>query len=278
MSLTLAACGSATTPPSLAPTSAPPSTPTTRATAAPSGSPVAQITTVGTDGLAGAMTVTNISCQFPSYTGLDIVVNGTFASAPGVAVRITITPSGLTLGADTGSGSAFKERDFTGSGVTAFNAAASAQINTSVTERPGAVAVSGIGTVTSVAGSVVCNGQTPGTSTLMLKGSTVDGAVSSGINTPWVKCEPASGGVLIIGLITAGPVTDLLDMFGQSGSTFTFFLAPENSPTDQSYAATGATVTVTATGAQFSGTAKEKVTGSTTAHTLTVSGAVVCGS
>jgi hypothetical protein len=282
VSLTIAACGSSTTAPAAAPTSAPAST-TTAATAAPAGPPVAQIASVGTGGLAGAMNVTNISCQFPSYAGVDIVVNGTFASAPGVAVRITITPSGLTLGADTGSGSAFKERDFTGSGVTAFNASSGAQINTPMTERPGAVAVSGIGTVTSLSGSVACNAQTPGTSTLMLTGSTVDGAVSSGVNTPWVKCEPAAsgsaaGGVLIIGLITAGPVTDLLDMFGQSGTSFTFFLAPENSPTDQSYAATGATVTVTATGAHFSGSAEEKVTGTTTPHTLTVSGDVVCGS
>ena len=177
------------------------------------------------------MTVANISCQFPAYAGLEIVVNGTFPTAPGVSVRITITPSGLTVGADTGSGSAFKERDFTGSGVTAFNAAAGAQINAPLTERPGAVAVSGIGTVTSLSGRVSCNGQSPGASTLMLKGSTVDGVVSSGVNTPWVKCEPAasgaaSGGVLIIGLITAGPTTDLLDMFGQTGTSFTFFLAP----------------------------------------------------
>jgi len=229
------------------------------------------------------MTVANISCQFPAYAGLEIVVNGTFPTAPGVSVRITITPSGLTVGADTGSGSAFKERDFTGSGVTAFNAAAGAQINAPLTERPSAVAVSGIGTVTSLSGRVSCNGQSPGASTLMLKGSTVDGVVSSGVNTPWVKCEPAasgaaSGGVLIIGLITAGPTTDLLDMFGQTGTSFTFFLAPENSPTDQSYAATGATVSVTATGAHFAGTAQEKVTGAAAPHTLTISGDVVCGS
>ena len=112
----------------------------------------------------------------------------------------------------------------------------------------------------------------------MLRGSTVDGAVSSGVNTPWVKCEPASGGVLIIGLITAGPVTDLLDMFGQTGTSSTSFLAPENSPTDRELRGNRSYRDGHRDRRAFLRTAKEKVTGTATAHTLTVSGDVVCGS
>lgn len=268
--LALAACGATAGAPSTSGSSSP-----TLSPKPPTEPPNAQVTSTGSGGLGGSLTVASVICQEPSLDGSTIVVNGSFPSAAGVAVRVTIGASQVTLEADAGSGSSFEAREFTGSGVTAFDPATGATVNTTLTAAAGSAAVAGIGVAASVSARVRCNNQQPGTSTLRLKGSTLDGSVNDQIRAAHVTCE--SGGVLILGVITAGTTDALIDMFG-SDRTYSFFLVTQGSLVDQSFASQGpVTVTVTSHGAHFDAVANQSASdgGPNTIHT---SGSVTCGS
>lgn len=268
--LALAACGGNGGGTSGSPASTP--TPT------PKGPPSAHFTLTGTGALNGAMSVTGIRCRFPSLNGGVITVDGSAAGTAQTAIRVTIGTGKVTVGADSGSGTAFTERDFSGQGVSGFDAASGASVSGSLTESTRAGLNPGsIGTISAVSGTVDCGNQQPGSSTLTFNGTTAGGAIGGSLSSAFVVCT-GSTGRLAIGLTTEGGVPTLAEVYATSGS-FYVYVSPSGASTTQSYAASGSTVaSVTATGAHVNGDAVEEVPTGSSAHTLHVSGDVTCSS
>jgi hypothetical protein len=272
VALMCASCGAST---SLATTATPTPTAIT-----PSGPPSAQFTTTGTGGLSGSLAVGSVTCSLPGFTGPAILLFTT-PQATGVSVRIDLLPGNVTVTADAGSGAQFVARSFTGSGITGFDAAHGAQINSSLTETASGSPPGSIGTVASIQGSVSCNNQQPGSSTVRLAGSTATGILNGGINPVRVNCTP-NVGALSIGLTMAGTTPELVDMFGgtQNGTpAVSLLLIPKGATTAQHFTATGAGVTtMSSTSVHFNADVVEDSTPGGTPHTVHISGDVTCGS
>jgi hypothetical protein len=277
-SLLVAACSGAAAP---TPTATP--TATTAPTATPSPTPVPTkgpaTQTLGITGAAaGALAVTNASirCGVPSANGLQIQVLGQ-PSDPNTSVYVFVWAGNVTVRYDTGSGSTYKERDFAGTGVTTFDAAAGAQIDSPLTETADGTAHGTLGVLSSIKGSIDCGNQTPGTSSLVFSGMTTKGALSGGLDPVNVQCvnSPSIGSyVSIIGIGMVGTTSTEVIVAIYPGR-FTVY------PVLAGFYAssTNATVTLSATGAHIVGDAVEELAkGVTTApHTVHVTGNVVCG-
>lgn len=138
---------------------------------APSKGPAtATFTFSGAKGLAGAATKPAIRCGEPSFDGLSIDVFAQPAD-PAVLDRIVVTAGTVTVRVAAGAGATYTERDFEGTGVTGFDPATGAQIDTKLSETTAAGLHHGtLGAVTSLKGTIDCGGQTAGTSTLTLIG------------------------------------------------------------------------------------------------------------
>jgi len=270
--LTGAACGGSTSPATTA-------TPTPTANT-PTGPPSAHFTTTGTGGLGGSLSVGSVSCSLPLLDGPEILLF-TSPQAAGVSVRIDLSAGKVSVTADAGSGQQFVARSFTGSGITGFDAAHGAQINSTLTEASSGSPPGSLGTVSSIQGSVSCNNQQPGSSTVTLTGSTATGTLNGGISPIRVNCTP-NVGALSIGLTMAGSTTEVADLFGgtQNGTPIiSLLLIPKGATTDQHFTATGAGVTtMTSTGVHFNADVVEDPVAGKTPHTVHISGDVTCGS
>jgi hypothetical protein len=206
----------------------------------------------------------------------------TSPQAAGVSVRIDLSAGQVSVTADAGSGQQFVARTFTGSGITGFDAARGAQINSTLTETTTSGSATGsLGTVASIQGSVSCNNQQPGSSTVTLTGSTATGMLNGGISPIRVNCTP-NVGALSIGVTTAGSTPELVDMFGgtQNGTpAISLLLIPKGSTTDQHFTASGVGVTtMTSTGVHFNADVVEDHAAGQAFHTVHISGDVTCGS
>jgi hypothetical protein len=270
--VTGAACGGSTSP-----ATTPTPTPTSNT---PTGPPSAQFTTTGAGGLGGSLSVGSVSCSLPMLDGPEILLF-TSPQAAGVSVRIDLSAGKVSVTADAGSGQQFVARTFTGSGITGFDAAHGAQINSTLTETTSGSPAGSLGTLASIQGSVSCNNQQPGSSTVTLAGSTATGMLNGGISPIHVNCTP-NVGALSIGLTMAGSTPELVDMFGgtQNGTpTISLLLIPKGATTDQHFTASGTGVTtVTSTGVHFNADVVEDHAAGQAFHTVHISGDVTCGS
>ncbi len=272
--IAVTACGSTSSA-----TSAPAATATpTASTSGPAGPPKAGATLTGDASLAGGMTISSIECSTPSVDGEEIVVNGTSSVTPSISIRLTVTASNVTVLLDTGSGTSFHARDFSGTGVTGFDAASGVQLSGPLTETTPANGSGGlIGAATHLTGSVDCAGQTPGSSTLAISGTVAQGAVSGGMTSVHVVCTPATNSVVTSGLTQVGGAPSLTVVFAFPGR-FTMDLVPPSGPAEFFTSTATASVTATSTGATLNGDATELVAAGTTAVTIHVSGQSTCGS
>jgi hypothetical protein len=274
LALVAAACGSPATT-----TSAPAATPTSSATTSgPTGPPTAGVTFTGDVSLAGGMTIGTIECSLPSLDGDEIVVNGTSAITPSISIRLTVSASSVVLLLDTGSGSSFHARDFSGTGVTGFDAASGVKFSGPVSETtPANASPSLIGSLKSIDGSVDCAGQTPGTSTLAISGTVPQGVAAGSMTSVHVVCFAANTEVETFGLINVGGTPAYAVVFAFSGR-FTMDLLPSSGAGEFFTSNVSASVTTSSTAATISGDATESVAAGATASTLHVSGQSTCGS
>lgn len=264
--LVLGACGStAATTPAASPTPQKP------------GAPVARFTVGGDPGLAGSVNISDVECQFPGVSGgsvgSSIVVIG---SAPdgAIAMRITVSAGGVMFRVDSGSGVDYRERDFSGTNVSGFDAAVGAQIDSPLTESTRAGGKKGtIGTLASVSASIDCMHQKPGSTTVRFTGGRSD-VVSGGLTSARVLClNLATGNVVqILGIGRIGASRVFVGVFVfKSGfnviSAGAFYMARP-----------GATETLTGTGAHVDGDAKSQASGATSADIVHVNGDATCGS
>ncbi|MEO8274351.1 MAG: hypothetical protein ABI620_09825, partial [Chloroflexota bacterium] len=193
-----------------------------------------QLSVTGDPNVTGAwMAGTAVNCSNPTLAGLNIL---TFATSPDgrATVVLTITEGLVKVSERAGSGATSTAREFTGTGVTNYDPARGATIDSDVEIVPTpAIDAGTLGTITHVTGSVDCGGQTTGTSTIVVSGSSAEGAVNGPFTTFRVLChDSASSGlsVNIIGVIGAAtPPTYLIAGFpaNRKATIFTIAGTPE---------------------------------------------------
>jgi hypothetical protein len=252
---------------------------TSSATPAPTPTPTGPATAVlrltGSAGIAGPLTVGSIACGLPGLAGNSIFLLATPANAA-VAVRLILTTGTVSVGVVSGSGTSYKSRTFTGSGMTGFDPATGAQLDTKLTEaNPPGSSPGTLGAATSIVGKVDCGNQLPGNTTLSVTGPTIAGTLTGAPLSPAkVTCTKVKDGydVQTVGVAAAGASNVLLIVNVHAG-TFTVAVSPKSGDGEFFPTSTGA-ATATAATAHIDGTV---TSGKTPAHVLHVTGAATCG-
>ena len=288
----VASCGgsasTATTSPSAAaPTVsvAPPASsaaPTVAPSEAPSPSPskgpaMAQLGITGTAGLTGPVTPTDITCDQPGLDGPSISVLGT-AGASGPQVVLFIRAGHVEARVGTGAATTLKLRTFEGSGVTGFDAAKGATLDTQLTEiTDKGTAVGDLGALSSISGTIDCGDQKPGTSTIVLSGESALGTIGPTFTGAHVTCRvvgPATY-VTLEELGTAG-TTPVLVFVNANATLLQVVLETKTVASIYSSKAPGL-VTFTPGGVTVAGDLTETVKAGATPHVLHVAGDATCG-
>jgi hypothetical protein len=244
----------------------------------PQGTPIGTVRLTGDGAVTGAAGDVSIRCGFPNLKGRSIAVLGT-AYDTTTAMRVAVRAGSVTVQLSAGTGADYHERAFEGTGVTGFDPAKGAQIDSPMTEVP-ATSGSTAGTVpaiTSINGSIDCHGQKPGTSTLTLTGDTADGRLAAAtLSDVRVECntDPVGNEVSVVGIITVGSAKAFVSVgLRVDGLTVSELL---ESGTSHQYEAPTGSATPTSTGGHANGDAVEKNT--SPPHTIHVEGDVTCGS
>src|SRR4051812_34098148 len=159
----------------------------------------AEVSLTGDDALVRAFTRPDVRCAFPDVDGTSIAL----LSVPEAFVfRIRVQPGKVTvLVSDPGG----DERDFSGTGVTDFDAAGGAQIDSPLAEVPSLLGRPGtLGALTAIKGSVTCAGQLPGTSTVLLDGKPLEDAR--------VECNNPGAEVSVVAIADVGDGRAFVDL------------------------------------------------------------------
>lgn len=259
----------------VATTQPPTSIPSLTAVPQPSASlPPASATISFGGGVTGVAPGMQIDCDNPSLGGLVITLFGS-TTTKDVSTTISLSPRGVSVTLDSGSGTTFTARTFSGTGVTGFDATKGTQLDGALTEAASASNPGSLPAITSIKGSVDCGNQMPGSSTLSLSGTVPDGAVSGPVDPIRVDCNPNATPATVhaVGVIKVG-ATPILLVFQATSAGFTAFLAPTTTTKQHFFMTTDrAAATISPTGAHVSGTAAE----SGTTDSLQISGDLVCG-
>jgi len=164
----------------------------------------------GDSGVAGVVGGIALSCDNPGFDGNSLTIGGTAAGsdpATGIAVTMFLSAGKVFVRLSTGSGTDFKVREFTGTGMTNFDPATGAQIDSPVNETTPAGSNKGdIGAITAVKGSADCGNFNPGTATVKLTGTTPEGQVNGTLDPVLVTCstQPQGAFVVIRGIVNVG--------------------------------------------------------------------------
>jgi hypothetical protein len=283
ITILLVACNAS---PSVAPSAASslppvPSSPPVTTTPSPSTAPVptaslppASATVTLGGGVKGLATGIQVSCESPSLSGLLIILMGG-TTTKDVFSTITLGPASIFVTIDSGSGTTFTGRSFSGLGVTGFDPTKGAQIDSPLTEVTTSSKPGKLPAISSIKGNVDCGGQVPGSSTLTITGTVAEGPVTGPIDPIRVDCNPNAkpASVHAVGLFKVVDRTAEV-IFQATTNGFSAFILPTEITNQHFFTNTDpGTVTLSATGAHVSGSATE--TGTT--NTLQVSGDLTCG-
>jgi hypothetical protein len=215
-----------------------------------------------------------VTCEVPSLGGLVISLFGQ-TSSPNVYTTITLASGNLLVTLDSGSGTTFTARTFKGAGVTGFDAAKGAQIDSPLAEVAAGSNHGTLPAIDSVKGNVDCGNQVPGSSTLTIAGSVPEGALAGPIDPIRVDCNPNAKPATVhaIGLIKVG-TTPVVLVFQATATGFTAFVVPTTTTKQHFFMTTDPTAaTISPTGGHVAGSASE----SGTTDTIRVNGDLVCG-
>jgi hypothetical protein len=188
-----------------------------------------------------------------------------------------LSPGAVRMRVASGSGSTYRQREFDGTGVTGFDGARGAQIDSTLHENKAAAYSPGtLPAATSIKGDIYCGGQRPGSSTILVSGDTGEGVVSGGLDPVRVQCHTSTLGKTVnaVGILKLGTKRVLVFVNGQPGS-FMVLISPPGGTTKNFKSASG-TATTTDTGMHVSGDVVEQVAAGT-AHTVHAAGDAVCG-
>ena len=265
--LTLTACGGAG--PASSPASPPP-TPTPQPAAG------GHFADSGAVQLVATVAPPAVTCSFPSLNGPEITLQ--VATADGsMGGYITLTSSEVFVRIGKGSGATYTQRNFSGSGVTNFDATKGAQFNAQLADTTPAGQNKGtIGSITAISGSVSCGNKTPGAGTITINGSSTAGAISGPLTSMLVSCPAGATFALINGLTHVGSSVASVEIGGGSGEAYFGSISTTSTGLFFTSSATGLytlgnghvhwnNATLTQTGAGGAG------------HTITINGDATCG-
>ena len=257
------------------PSNPPAATPSPSVAPQPTASlPPASATVTLGGGIKGLAKGIQVSCDSPSVTGLLITLMGA-TTTKDVFSTITLGPASVFVTIDSGSGTSFTARSFTGLGVTDFDGTKGAQIDSPLTEVTTTSSPGKLPAISSIKGSIDCGGQVPGSSTLTITGTAAEGPIAGPIDPIRVDCNPNAkpASVHAVGLLKVVDRTAQV-VFQATTNGFTAYILPTEITNQHFFMTTDpTTVTLSPTGAHVSGSATE--TGTT--NTLQVSGGLICG-
>ena len=274
------ACGSAGASPTPAPT--PVATPAPTATPVPTkGPPTSQLTIVGDPAIAGTFADAQVQCNFPTVTGPQIVL---YRQTNPIGVNCSdgrLDESQLRLGLGR---ELYLERDFSGTGVTGFDAADGAQFDSTldtgrelrrdrharrnhVDQGQRRLRQPDHGDVDPYPHRRHRRGSAHRHLPQSCSGSNADHAASSGSS------------VSVVGVATVGMTPTRSSSVTGTATGFTVAQEPQTGSVYFYINSTAGSATLTATGVTISGQAAEQQPkGSTaTTHTVTVAGSAACG-
>jgi hypothetical protein len=265
----------ASLPPSAGPTAS--SAPSAAPTPGPSKGPAtAHFSLTGTAGLTGGVTITSISCDQPSLIGPQIEALGTATDGSGFVLFVTASHIEARVG--TGAAATLKLRTFSGTGVSAFDAATGVSLDSDLTETtaPGA-AIGSLGALSHLTGKLDCGNQQPGSADITISGASKFGPMSGSINQAKVTCTTSGSALYVTAqALTMAGTTPVL-VFVNAGPTMLQLVIETGTAADIYQAPGAAASTITATGAQFSTDMTQNVkTG--TPLVLHIEGSDTCGS
>jgi hypothetical protein len=278
--LTMAACGGGGTPSGSGAgpaTASPTATPLTTATPGPS---AIQGTLTGDTGISGPLTAGAtqfVRCEEPTLAG-EVIYAYESTADPKVGIFLTIGDGSIDVRLGSGSGTAYAERDFHGSGVTSFGAASGSQFSSSLTETTAAGGAKGsVETVSSISGSVSCGTFSPGSGTVSVDGQTPDGAITGELTSLRVTCLPGQQAGVVSGLTHVGSTPALVDLAGGSGGN-PFFVSVATAKSSRQYTEPPPAVAFTFSGSTITYHATATLTTGTATSSVMVSGTATCGS
>jgi hypothetical protein len=272
--LVLTACGGGGGTPS---SSTAAQTPTPSAVPSPTPLPPAgaQLTNSGTVQLGTTVAATAVTCSFPSLQGPEITlrITATNGSAGGF---VTLTASEVFVRIGAGSGSTYTQRNFSGPGVTGFDATSGAQFNAQLTDvSPAGQKKGTIGTVTAISGSVSCGNKTPGSGTITISGSSSGGAITGALTSMLVSCPAGATFAIINGLTSVGSAPATVEIGGTTGLYFASF---QTASASYFYSSVAASAYTLGNGhVQWNSTVLTQTGAGGAGHTITISGNAGCG-
>jgi hypothetical protein len=243
----------------------------------PNGKSIGNLSLTGDGGLSGAASGISVRCDFPDLAGESIAVLGT-AYDTSTSLQVRVLGGRVTVRLFAGSGADFHERAFEGTGVTGFDVAKGAQIDSQLIESAatGGATPGPVGAVTAIKGSLDCGDQQPGSSAVTLTGDTPEGALAGAtLAHARVECNQDSVGneAVALGIVDVGSTKVFVTVeLRADGLGVTETL---ESGVQHHFQAPGGAATVTSTGAHASGDAVEQ--GASHPHTIHVVGDVTCG-
>jgi hypothetical protein len=238
----------------------------------------ATLSFVGDTGLAGTPASAGVACNYPAADGTKFINVQEQPSDPAQYLNMHLTDGKIVVTIAAGSGQDYRSRQFEGT-VTGFDAAKGAQIDTPLTDTtPAGSNTTGIGTLTSMKGSVDCGNQTVGATTVKITGDTAEGSVSGTPDPFRTQCTNGTTGssAQVVGILTVKG-TKVLFIVNASANGLTVF--ESGTAIQHSYLLNAPGVaTVTDSGAHIAADVVEQAPASGSAHTLHVEGDITCGS
>ena len=242
-----------------------------------------QATLTGDASVTGPLvlgTVHFVTCDSPSLKGQSILAyeNATDST---IGVLMNIRASAIDVRLARGSGTAYTERIFSGTGVTSFNPVSGAQFSSSLTESTPTGSNKGtIGSVSSISGSVSCGTFTPGSASVTVAGDIAGGTLGGALTSVRVLCgtNTAGGYATVSGLSHVGSTPAVVSLVGGTGGS-PFYVVVQTATTGYQFTSAAAGIVTLANGhATYNGTATGTATSPGAAgHSVTVSGDATCG-
>ena len=230
---------------------------------------------VGDTGLAGPITVSRVTCLYPQLNGESIIVQGGTAD-PTVSASVTLRKDSVVVQLASGSGADYRSRYYSGPGPKVFDAAKGGQLDTKLTEgtvtgqKPG-----DIGALTKITGSVDCQGQSAGSSTVKVVGDTASGALDGKMPVSRVLCYGPES-VSVVGIVQA-PKTPMFVGVNAGTDKVTVYMSPASGDSESYTSTTPNPVTFRPDGFDVSTDATSVDAAGNVLHTVHVSGSATCG-
>ena len=242
-------------------------------TATDAGQASQNLVLTGATGLAGPLSGSAVRCNEPFLGGLQIVARA-FPADRNLTVLIAAQVNSVSVKLESGSGQTYAERDFTGVGVSDFNAGLGVQIDATLTEAAGNLAHGNLGQITAIKGQINCGNQTTGTSSLVFAGTTAKGSITGSLSSADVQCQFDNNygwAVSTFGLVNIANDPTPIEVYLTSNyaevilSYNTYFFSQAKT-----------VVTLSQSGASVSATLHPEL--GNTSYSFTVKGDVACGS